>query len=67
MELLIPFGKYKGKQLDDDSIPASYLIWVYDNIYPLPAAWAEWLDDNLETIQASAHQESCDATEWDLY
>ena len=48
---LMPFGKYKGTQLAN--VPASYLIWIYEEslgfAYP---GLREYIKDNLHILKA---------------
>lgn len=40
----MPFGKYKGKMLVD--IPASYLLWLNDNVTELDKGLKEYIKNN---------------------
>lgn len=53
-ESMMPFGKYKGRQLAD--VPAEYLYWLYDNnkCYG-QLKW--YIFDNLEVIKAQMERE----------
>ena len=45
---LMPFGKYKGKELQD--IPASYLLWLYnEDLNHLQLK--EHIEDNMEVLE----------------
>jgi len=45
---LMPFGKYKGKELQD--IPASYLLWLYnEGLNHLQLK--EYIEDNMEVLE----------------
>lgn len=61
LELVMPFGKYKGKNLDDivigESRGANYLLWLYskDNI---PAQIKSYIDDNRLLIKYIANKNS---------
>ena len=41
------FGKYKGTAIED--VPASYLIWIYDN-KKCPKNYMEYIKDNLDEL-----------------
>jgi len=44
----MPFGKYKGKELQD--IPASYLLWLYnEGLNHLQLK--EYIEDNMEVLE----------------
>lgn len=44
---LMPFGKYKGDKLID--IPASYLLWLYEN--DKAGAIKSYIEENLDAIK----------------
>ncbi len=49
----MPFGKYEGQKMAN--IPASYLIWVYEN----KKCWGlvkEYIKDNLEVLRQEANK-----------
>ncbi len=46
----MPFGKYKGKQLQD--VPASYLLWLWDEKLPLyDKALEAYILENLDVLR----------------
>lgn len=47
-ETLMPFGKYKGEKLIN--VPASYLLWLYDN-GKCYGALKEYIEDNLDVLK----------------
>lgn len=55
-ESLMPFGKYKGEKMAN--VPASYLMWIYDE-WTLPNPRfsfvnkdvKEYIEENLDVIQ----------------
>lgn len=49
----MPFGKYKGDKLAN--VPASYLIWLYDNekCYSY-LKLAKYIKDNMDALQKEA-------------
>ena len=67
MELVLSFGKHRGKEITDPSIPSSYKIWLYDEVNNLAPPIRKWIHDNLEELEDDVMAEECDATEWDLY
>ncbi len=44
----MPYGKYQGKAMED--VPASYLIWLYDNGRASPAV-KKYIEDNMDVLQ----------------
>lgn len=46
-ESLMPFGKFKGKKLED--VPASYLIWLYDE-NKCSGELKQYIKDNLDVL-----------------
>jgi uncharacterized protein (DUF3820 family) len=50
---LIPFGKHKGKMIG--SLPAQYLLWLYDELKvkcsPFAEPILEYLEDNLQALK----------------
>lgn len=44
----MPFGKYKGEKMAN--VPASYLIWLYDN-GKCSSDVKEYIEDNLDILQ----------------
>lgn len=51
---LMPFGKYKGKTLED--VPAKYLCWLYDNA-TVGKDLRKYLEDNLDVLRKQAREE----------
>jgi uncharacterized protein (DUF3820 family) len=50
---IMPFGKYKGRQLIN--VPASYLIWLYDNNKAF-GKLKEYIKDNLDVLQKQVNE-----------
>jgi uncharacterized protein (DUF3820 family) len=48
----MPFGKHKGKILDD--VPADYLLWLHENSTNLNGSLKDYIDDNLDSIKSEA-------------
>lgn len=44
---LMPFGKYKGEKLAN--VPASYLLWLYDN-NKCNKYLREYIEDNMDVL-----------------
>lgn len=44
----MPFGKHKGTQMAN--VPASYLIWLYDND-KCSVEVREYIEDNLDVLK----------------
>lgn len=49
----MPFGKYKGKKLED--VPAHYLIWLYDNDKSF-GDLKDYIEDNLDVLQQEVEE-----------
>jgi len=45
---IMPFGKYKGQVLAN--IPASYLIWIFENNKCTPDV-AKYINENLDVLK----------------
>lgn len=45
----MPFGKYKGEKMAN--VPASYLIWIFENNKCSPEV-AKYIADNLDVIKS---------------
>lgn len=45
---LMPFGKFKGEEMIN--VPASYLIWLYDND-KCSGEVKEYIEDNLDVLR----------------
>jgi len=54
-ESLMPFGVHKGKQLAD--VPASYLIWLYDNDKCF-GELKSYIEENLKVLRAEIKEKS---------
>lgn len=54
-ESLMPFGKYKGEKMAN--VPASYLIWLYDE-NKCNRNVREYIEDNLDVIQEEIKRNS---------
>lgn len=52
---LMPFGQYKGEALAN--VPASYLLWIYDNV-TLSEPLKEYIKDNLTALKQEAKKSS---------
>lgn len=44
---LMPFGKYKGRKMED--VPADYLLWLRDQKCREPEV-AEYIEENLSAL-----------------
>lgn len=51
-ETPMPFGKYKGAALIN--VPASYLVWLYDNGYVKNLSLKDYIEDNMELLRKEA-------------
>lgn len=49
----MPFGAYKEKEMQD--VPASYLIWLYDNNKCFGGV-KKYIEENLETLRLEVKQ-----------
>jgi uncharacterized protein (DUF3820 family) len=45
---LMPFGKYQGTEMEN--VPASYLIWLYDN-NKCNKEVKEYIEDNMDVLK----------------
>jgi len=54
-ESLMPFGAHKGKPLID--VPASYLIWLYDN-NKTGKELKEYIEDNMQVLKQELKKKS---------
>lgn len=54
-ESLMPFGKYKGEKMAN--VPASYLMWIYDN-NKCNAEVKEYINDNMDVLKQEIKNES---------
>ena len=50
---IMPFGKHKGKQLDQ--VPADYLMWLYEN-NKVSGLLKEYIEDNLDVLEKEAQK-----------
>jgi hypothetical protein len=46
---LMPFGQYKGYKMAN--VPASYLLWIYDNLQ-LREDLKKYIEDNKDVLKA---------------
>ena len=53
--IVMTFGKYQGEALED--IPASYLLWVLENMDYLQSDIKVWIEDNEDDLRAAAKDE----------
>jgi len=44
----MPYGKFKGEKMAN--VPASHLLWLYDNDKASPAV-KEYIEDNLDVLR----------------
>ena len=54
-ESIMPFGRYKGDRLK--TIPASYLIWLYEN-NKCNKDLNDYIEDNLDVLKLEIKNES---------
>lgn len=47
-ESIMPFGEHKGKKLLD--VPASWLLWAYDNIKGLELGLKKYIQENMKQL-----------------
>lgn len=52
---LMPYGKFKGWPMED--VPASYLIWLLDNLRASPQV-AEYIKDNRDVLEKEISEKS---------
>jgi uncharacterized protein (DUF3820 family) len=50
----MPYGKYKGTKMID--VPASYLLWLYENSY-CSVTVNNYIKDNLDVIKEEIRRE----------
>ena len=53
-ESIMPFGKHKGEKMAN--VPASYLLWIYDNMN-LFDDLREYIDENRDALEVEANRE----------
>lgn len=46
---LMPFGKHKGTAMAN--VPASYLLWLKNNVEKVDSAVLEYINDNLDVLR----------------
>lgn len=63
-ESLMPFGQYKGKEMAN--VPASYLIWIYDNNKCTPDV-ANYIEDNMDALKAEIKKQENNKKNWNTY
>lgn len=63
-ESLMPFGQYKGKEMAN--VPASYLIWIYDNNKCTPEV-ANYIEDNMDALKLEIKQQESNKKNWNTY
>lgn len=51
----MPFGKYKGEKMAN--VPASYLIWIFENNKCTPEV-AKYIADNQDVLKAEIKEKS---------
>jgi uncharacterized protein (DUF3820 family) len=49
------FGEHEGKMLHD--VPASYLIWIYNNLFKLRGDMRTYIEENMEDLKKEAELE----------
>lgn len=55
-ESILDFGNlHKGKKLED--VPASYLLFVYDNNYNTGKALRAYIEDNMDVLKKQKDEE----------
>lgn len=54
-ESIMPFGKHKGKKMAN--VPASYLLWLYENGKCF-GEFKEYIIDNLDVLKSEIKQKS---------
>ena len=50
----MPYGKHKGTPMKD--VPASYLLWIYDEALYRPREVLDYIEENLEDIEKDANE-----------
>jgi hypothetical protein len=58
---IMPFGKHKGAQLKD--VPASYLLWLYEQMRRdnFNVKLAYYIDEHTKQLNQEAEEEDSDA------
>lgn len=51
----MPFGKYKGEKMEN--VPASYLLWLYDNNVTNKDV-KQYIEDNLDVLEKEVEENS---------
>jgi uncharacterized protein (DUF3820 family) len=52
---VMPFGKYKGKTLAN--VPASYLLYIYDEGFMIPPGLRQYINENMRLLDSEARRE----------
>lgn len=53
---ILDFGlKYRGKVLED--VPASYLLFIYNNNYAIGQELKDYIEDNLDVLEKQKEEE----------
>lgn len=52
---LMPYGKYKGTKMAN--VPASYLMWLYDND-KCDEPVKQYIEDNMDVLQIEIKREN---------
>jgi uncharacterized protein (DUF3820 family) len=50
-KLILTFGKYKGYSVSDEEVPASYLLWLLENVDNLTPEIKSWLEKNERALE----------------
>lgn len=53
---LMPWGKYKGNRMID--VPASYLLWLWDNDKAGDSSVYDYIADNLDVLMKQKNEEN---------
>lgn len=53
---LMPFGKYKGKEMQD--VPARYLLWLYENNPNLSLNVKRYVIENMDVLKKEINEGS---------
>ena len=51
----MPFGKYRGQAMID--VPASYLLYLYDEMDVSEGAVRDYIEDNLDVLREQVKQD----------
>lgn len=55
---VLNFGKYKGRTVGN--VPATYLLYIYDNGYYMPAELRAYINANMQHLQRESRMEKGD-------